>query len=180
MSKYDITMKIINFLFLLTITFLVSACSDARSGPQEQVDPQEQKGAALPDLFVAEMKVETINLTARGGDEEPTLFVYAKIKNDGTDMSDDFFTQYKWSYVRDKSRTYDDIIGMTPITVGEYYGGVENPAISKDEWEDGYPWTLVKFSSNLQKGDTVTVVLDYDDRIKESNEENNVFVFELE
>ena len=111
-------------------------------------------------------------MTARGGDKVPVIFVFAKIKNSGKTINESFFTKYNWTYLGD-SRVYEDGNGMGPIFSDKYLGGFKDPSREEDKCESGYPWTPVKF--DVKSGDKVTIILDSNNEIKESDESDNEF-----
>lgn len=149
------------------------------TGPSlDSIGANEKDSNSSPDLLVEDVRQETVMMTDKGGGKVPTVFVYAKIKNNGKTISDTFFTTYKWTYLGE-TRTYDDLIGIGPIFSGKYLGGLKDPSLEQGACESGYPWTPVKFGSNLKSGDRVEIILDSNNQVKESNETNNTFVYTI-
>lgn len=147
------------------------------TGPSlDSISADEKDSNLLPNLFVEDIKTETRLATARGGDKVPVIFVFAKIKNSGKTINDSFFNKYNWTYLGD-SRVYEDLSGMGPIFSNKYSGGIKDPTLENGNCENGYPWTPIKF--DVKSGDKVTIILDSNNEIKESNESDNEFVYTI-
>jgi hypothetical protein len=120
---------------------------------------------SLPDLSVEEIKVQT---------EEGGLFAYGKIKNSGAPLHPD---QYFWitsqEFIPGDANSYDNEERVT--FAGEYLGGLDKR--NSEAGVNTYPWTLLR--GDVVKGANIKVILDPQNEIRESNEGNNTFVFEL-
>ena len=131
----------------------------------------------LPDLAIEAVKAEQITVTDEEGNEILTTFIYAKIKNNGKIEASIFSIKYNWSY-SGKTMTYNEERG--PIAANKYLGGIKNPTLEREKWENSYPWTLTQYNPEIKKGDKVEIIIDPDNYIEESNENNNSFIYTVD